>query len=168
MAKHTPRRKFSLRRVRVTPAELLGTLASNIVTIATVTPTATNPYRCMSIDGSWSLTDLTANDGPILVGYAHSDYTVTEIKECIEANAAIDQGNLIAREQSNRLVRIVGSLNEVRESLNEGEPIKTKLNWFIGNGDSVVMFAYNESPDTALTDGALLTMSGDMWVKDSV
>ncbi len=121
----------------------------------------------MSIKGVWSLTDLTANDGPILVGYAHSDYSVTEVKECLESNAAIDQGDKIAQERSNRLVRVVGIMNDVRSTLNDGKPITTKLNWLINIGDSVNMFFYNDNSANALTTGANVELNGDMWVKDS-
>ncbi len=112
------------------------------------------------------MTDLTANEGPIVVGYAHSDYTVTEIKEAMEASSAIDVGNKIANEQANRLIRVVGTMNEVRESLNDGKPITTKLNWLMSIGDSVNLFAYNDGPG-ALSTNAIVSLAGDMWVKDS-
>ncbi len=164
--KRSSRRRFSLRRVRVTPAVALSTLAQAVAIVVNVTPASTSTYRCMSIKGVISLTDLTANEGPIVVGYAHSDYSVTEIKEALEASNAIDVGDKIANEKANRLVRVVGTMNEVRESLNDGRPITTKLNWLMSIGDSVNLFAYNDGP-ALLTTNAIVSLAGDMWVKDS-
>ncbi len=162
------RRKFNLRRVRVTPAIALVTLGSGIVIAANVTPAAVSTYRCVSIKGQWALSALTAGEGPISVGYAHSDYSVTEIKEAIDAGAAIDQGDKLEQEKANRLVRRVGTFPAIQGAvLNDGKPIATKLNWLMTIGDSVNLWAQNESTG-ALTTGARLNMQGDMWVKDSV
>ncbi len=167
LAKHPKaRRRYNLRRVRVTPELALLTLASDTALVVSMTGAATSTYRCMSLKGTWAINNLVTTEGPITVGFAHSDYTVAEIKECLEAFAAIDQGNKISNERSNRLVRIVGVLNGTMPRLNEGRPIKTRLNWLITIGDEVKPFAYNEST-AALTTGALLHFAGDMYVKDS-
>ncbi len=120
---------------------------------------------------TWGLNDLTVPQGPITVGYAHSDYSVTEIKECLEAFAAIDQGDKIARERANRLVRIVGTFPSQGVSLgqavlNDGKPISTKLNWLIGIGDSVVAFAFNEDDAALSVSDPDLNVQGDMWIRD--
>ncbi len=115
---------------------------------------------------TWSIEGLVATEGPITVGLAHDDYTVTEIKEALEAAAAIDPGDKIAQEQANRLVRVVGTLGQATEALNNGEPISTKLNWLIGVGHAINMFAFNEST-AALTTGSTIHCIGNLWVKDS-
>ncbi len=166
MAKRKPKRRFSLRRVRVTPEQALATLASDTALTSGITAAAVGTYRCVTAEMAWALTALTAGEGPITVGYAHSDYSVTEIKECLEAFNAIDQGNKIAQEQSNRLIRIVGTLSETIAALNDGKPIKTRLNWLITPGDQVNMFCYNEST-SILTTGAFVNGQGQFWVKDS-
>ncbi len=109
---------------------------------------------------------LTAGDGPIIVGYAHSDFSVTEIKEAIEASASISVGDQVAQERANRKVRLVGQLTDLVEELNDGKPVKTKLNWLIPIGKEVNIFAYNDGA-ALLTTGAVVSCSGDMWVKDS-
>ncbi len=169
MAKHGKgRRRYSLRRVRTIPQVALATLANVTVVVGAVTPTADGQYRAMSLSHTWSLKGLTAGEGPILVGYAHSDYSVTEIKEAIEIAASINIGDLISsREKADRLVRIVGSFagNTTDETLNDGRPIKTRLNWAIPIGKAVNIFAYNDSGAT-LTTGAVVDCNGDLWVKD--
>ncbi len=158
-----PKRRFNLRRVRLTPELDLSTLGSDTTVVQTIVGTAVSSYRCTSVKNTWNLVGLTAGEGPITVGIAHSDYTVTEIKECLEASGSIDPGDKIQQERANRLVRIVGVLDEVQSSLNEGKPLSTKLNWFIAVGDSINMWATNEGV-AALTTGAQVKANGNAWV----
>ncbi len=170
LAKHgrRPKRRFNLRRVRVTPERTLTTLGSDTALSTAMVGSATSAYRCVSIKGTWTIQGLTAGEGPITVGFAHSDYSVTEIKECLEANAAIDEGDKVAQEQANRLVRVVGSFaGAANSALNDGRPISTKLNWLITTGSAPNLFVYNEFT-AALTTGASVNFAGDLWVKDSV
>ena len=112
---------------------------------------------------------MTADQGPILFGYAHSDYSVTEIKEAIEAAAAISVGDKVAQEKANRLVRLVGSFqpdDTGEQVFNDGKQVSTKLNWLIPIGKAVNMFAYNDDT-TDLTTGGRVTSSGEMWIRDS-
>ncbi len=163
-------RSYKLRRVRVAQAVTLGTLANVTVVAQGLTGNADAGYRCISITSLWTLKNLTAGERPVHVGYAHSDYTVTEIKECIEGGAAISIGNKISNEQANRLVRLVGTFGvaaEADDSLNDGKPIKTRLNWAIPIGKEVVAFAYNDS-GAVLTTGGIVDFTGEMWVKDNV
>ncbi len=160
------RRRFSLRRVRVTPSVALGALVSGIVVKGGISGAAPNTYRAISSDQVWSLEGLTSGEGPVVVGYAHSDYTVTEIKEAIDAAASIDPGLKIERERAGRLVRIVGIITSDVDRLNDGKPLKTRLNWLITPGDEVNIFAMNESGAT-LSTGAVLHITGNLWVKDS-
>ncbi len=162
------KRKFNLRRVRFDAQIALATVANQVVVTSGLTGTSANPYRCKSVKVTWNLKNLTAGEGPILFGYAHSDYTVAEIKECLEVGTSIDQGDKVALEQAQRLVRLVGSFRGLNseEEFNNGLPKKTKLNWKIGIGDEVSMFIYNDSGST-LTTGAFCDTLGEMWIQDS-
>ncbi len=157
-----------MRPVRVSNEDALGTLGAGIAVTASMTGAANTPYRCKSVTASWVITGSTAAEGPVTVGYAHSDYTQTEIKECLEAFASVDQGDKIARERTSRLVRIVGtiSLGSGANRLNNGMPVKTKLNWLINIGDSVNIFSFNENTSTALTTGAIVNHQGTIWIQD--
>ncbi len=169
MAKKKPqrrRRSFNLRRVRISPVIVLSTLGANLAPSANAVGSADGAYRVVSMKTAWDLIGLTADDGPIVVGYAHSDYSDVEIEECIEASASISVGDKIAQEKANRLVRIVGTLQSAGgDELNDGKPITTKLNWLIPIGKTVDIFAYNDGQ--AMTTGAVAKCTGDMWVKDS-
>lgn len=164
MANKPKRRAFTLRPVKVTPALALSTLAAAVAVKTGISGVAVSTYRAMSIKASWATSLLM--EGPVAVGLAHSDYTVTEIKEAIEAAAAINQGNKIAQEQANRLVRVVGYITPDDDNLNDGKPITTKLNWLMTIGSEVVMFVYNDS-GAVLTTGAIQQLNGTLWVKDS-
>jgi len=151
--------------VRVTPTLALGALATVTAITTGMSGVADGAYRCVSIKATWALKELATDEGPVIVGYAHSDYTVAEIKEAIEASAAISIGNKVAQEQANRLVRQVGIFME-NGSLNDGEPITTKLNWFIPIGDEVNLFVYNDDT-VVLAATARIQVNGNMWVRDS-
>ncbi len=150
----------------MTPAQALGTLAGVTALTTGITGAADGAYRAVSVNGIHSILGLTAAEGPVTVGFAHSDYTVTEIKEAIESALSISVGDKIAQEKANRLVRVVGEISAAEPLLNEGMPVKTRLNWFIPIGKFVNMFAYNNN-STLLTTGGIQNFSGDLWVKDS-
>ncbi len=164
------RRRFNLRRVRITPEIAIGTLATDTALTSAISNTSPSAYRAISVIATWALAGvMDSTEGPLTVGYAHSDYTVAEIKECLEAAASIDMGNKIAMEQGNRLIRIVGVLpaRSGGSFLNDGKPIKTRLNWLITQGDTVNVFVFNENT-AVFTTGAVLNLQGDLWIKDSV
>ncbi len=158
-------RSFRLRRVRVSPEQPLLTLASDTALIVDVAPAADGAYRCISISGVHAIVNLAAVDGPVTVGFAHGDYTIAEIKACLEQAGAISVGNKTAQEVANRQVRVVGVISGLHAVLNDGRPIKTRLNWLIPIGKTVSLFAFNESTGVLIT-GSRQTFTGDMWVKD--
>ncbi len=167
LAKPRKRRSYSLRRVRVTDEIALSTLASDTALTGGLHGALVAAVRVISASMTWSLNGLTQDEGPITVGYAHGDYTVTEIKECLEAQTSASGQNKIATEQANRLIRVVGTFSgEASQSLNNGRPIKTRLNWIIRPGVVLNSFAFNEST-ALLTTGALVHTVGNLWVKDS-
>ncbi len=169
MAKHSKRRGGYRGRSPKTTAELpLLTLGSDTVLTVALHSAADGAFRCLSVVLTWILNNMSAADGPITVGIAHSDYSVTEIKQAIESAGAISQGSKIAQEQANRLVRTVGTISGAggaANSLNDGMPVKTRLNWRINIGDTLVLWAYNEN-DGALTTGAVVHASGPMHIID--
>ncbi len=159
-------RNYRLRKVHVTPAQALATLNGVTVIATGLSAAADGTYRLVSCIGIHSVLALTAGEGPITIGFAHSDYTVTEIKEAIESALSISVGDKVANERSNRLVRIVGEVAAERPMLNDGMPVKTRLNWLIPIGKFVNIFAYNNN-SAQLTTGGIQNFSGDLWVKDS-
>ncbi len=129
---------------------------------------STDSYRLVSLDLSWAIEGLTPGDGPILVGVARGGYSDAEVEESIEA-ANIDRGTLAKQEQANRFVREIGIISAtgagIQGALNEGQSVKTKLNWLIPIGETVAMWAYNLNA-SPLSTGAVVNCVGNVWVKD--
>ncbi len=169
MARHGKGRKrsYNLRRVSITPFVALGALVAGVVVVTGLTGTSDAQYRLVSATMSWSMHNHTPGEGPISVGYAFGDYTVTEIKEALESTSSISSGNKVLGEQANRWVRKIGQFSgqNASEVLNDGKPIKTRLNWAVQIGSVVNMFAYNNDTND-LTTGSVVGVMGDLWVKD--
>ncbi len=140
MAKHKYK---GYRKLPVTEDVAGGTVAADDVTVTVPSEVMTEERRVLSAELSIAMEGLTAGDGPIEVGVAHSDYTAAEIEEALEAAGAWDEGNLVAQEQAKRLVRRIGVLTGEETVLNEGQPIKTRLNWRIAIGDTIQYWLRN-------------------------
>ncbi len=152
----------------------LGTLATLTGVIAVFDETVIQRTLCSSLVGIWSVSDWTpaAGVGPIMVGVSHSDYSLVEIEQFIETSSSWDPGNKIAQEQANRLIRKVGVLQHVVSAstpvvLNDGKPIKTKLNWILNEGDTLTLFAYNLGTSSFATTDPQVRLDGhvNLWAR---
>ncbi len=159
--KRSTKRRFrgTFRQVPVYPTIALSTLGTKDVLAAVLINASTDAYRMLSLDGVWSVTGLTAGEGPVAVGIARGDYTAAEIEEALEAATAVDLGDLIAQERASRMVRQVGICSQQEPILNGGQQMKTKLNWPVAIGDQPKIWAYNLDTG-ALTTGAEAKFSG--------
>ncbi len=163
------RRAFNLRPVRFSAnSGDLSTLASVTAIRSTlIAAPVGSSYRVVSVKATWSVVPFTAGDGPLILGISHGDYTITQIKEFIEATGSIDLGDKQQQEKANRLIRIVGTVSSVSDStLNDGRPIKTKLNWKMTQGKALSFFVYNDGAG-ALTTGSFNKVNGTAWVVDT-
>ncbi len=165
------RRSFNLRRVRVAGGAAAGALAALDVTASAITASATDPYRLVTVDLTYQVIDLgAATDDGYEFGLAHSDYSATEIEECLEALSSIDLGNKVVQEQVNRLVRTIGVIAPKGivgggGIFNDGKPVKTKLNWRMSSGDILNLWVRNAS-QVVWTTGSVVTVLGNLWIKD--
>jgi len=154
----------NMRRVTVQPTLIVGALASKTVEAVAAFVASDSEYLLMNFELTWSWDSFTANDGPLTVGVADGDYSDSEIEQAIEAVNGIVLGDRIAQEQANRLVRVIGTVSELRPTLNEGMPVKTKLNWKIPIGSQPKVFVYNQS-GTILTTGSAMLAIGHALIK---
>ncbi len=120
-----------------------------------------------SIIARYSLQGLTpaTADGPILVGIAHSDYTSAEIEEWQENTGSWDEGNKISQEIGRRKIRSIGIFPGVAAAseavvLNNGKPIKTKLNWILNQGTTLRLWAYNLGSSPLATTTPVINVDG--------
>ncbi len=143
----------------------VGALTTGTV-VSVAGQTVVDRMYLISMDSTWALKDFTAGEGIIEVGVAHSDYTVAEIAEALDASTNWDRGNLVAREQARRKVRRVGVFDglSAEEVLNDGKPIRTRLGWVVNNGDGLNYWARNKNAGT-FTTGAEIQISGKAFAR---
>ncbi len=146
--------------------ENLGTLGPLALQALPVGDVVTEMARCTSIECSYALSDFTPtqNVGPLIVGVAHGDYSAAEIEEWVELATGWDVGDLVSREVSSRLIRRIGIMEDVSDAegvavLNDGKPIKTRLNWQIQTGKTLDFWVYNSG------SVAIVTTTPDMTIK---
>ncbi len=105
-----------------------------------------------SVECTYSMSNWTpiADAGPILVLLAHSDYDLIEIEAFIELQDSWSEANRVQREVAQRLIRKIGTFTShggvaatESMSLNDGMPIKTKLNWILNEGQTLKLVCYN-------------------------
>ncbi len=166
-------RRFNLRKVKMASASAAGALGAGAVVTNAVSNQAASTMRFVSLICSYSWSNIGAiiDDG-CTFGVAHSDYSATEVEECLEAFSAIDLGNKIAQEQANRLVREIGTISQAGAlaaaagaAFNDGKKYKVRLNWKMSIGDTLNLWVRNAS-GTVWTTGSSVTISGELWVKD--
>ncbi len=150
----------------------LGTLAGVTAILLVPADVVEEKAYISSVKCSYALQDFTGgnNIGPIQVGIAHSDYTLSEIEAWIEQSTGWAQGDKVAQEISNRLIRRVGVFEGPDDPtkaavLNDGKPITTKLGWVLVTGQNVVFWVYNEgSGALATTDpNCHITGHANLW-----
>ncbi len=178
MAKHPKKGRRSFRnylRGAVDETLALSTLATKTVVKVNFDESASEEMTISSVKAIYSMSEFTpaAGDGPILIGLAHSDYTVTEIKEWIENAGSWDRGDKISQEKAKRLIRKVGVFDiDIASAvdtnvLNDGKPINTKLNWKLLVGDTVALWAYNLGASALATTDPQVFAEGhaNLWAQ---
>lgn len=151
MAKHGSRRKFrKYLKGQIDHDMDLGTLSGQTVISEPIADTLSEQAYLTSVKCAWALDNFTSstNDGPILVGVAHSDYTSAEIEAWVENANSWESSDLIGQEIAKRRIRRVGILrgpatSALTSRLNEGKMITTKCGWMLNTGQTVRIWAYN-------------------------
>jgi len=155
------RRNANFEQVPVSRNGSLATLADGAVDVTLIQASAFGrSSRIHSVDLLWTLRGLTAGEGPLLFGVAHSDYTAAEIVEALAATI-VDGSDKIALEQARRLVRRIGIFSgfDTNETFNDGKSMKTRLNWEIQDGKSLNIWVLNNS-GAILTTGSAVQVNG--------
>lgn len=112
-------------------------------------------FYVLSVDATW-VRKATSGEGPIQVGLAHGDLTVSEIKENLQAELT-DPDDIIAKEHARRPVRTAGGFSglDANEKLNNGNPIRSKCKFSVGNDHNLAAWAYNVSGAGLAAGGAI-------------
>ncbi len=150
--------------LKVTAALALGAAANDTGAEAGAIGLVDSHYE-ISADLTWSARDHTAGEGPIEVGLSTNDLSITEIIESLDSNPT-GRGDVIALERSRRPVREVGQFAGAltEETLNDGQPIRTKLGFRMSDSTTLNLYAVNRSGAT-LTTGTVITVTGKLYVR---
>ncbi len=150
----------------------LGTLAAKVLVGVLFDESVNERTLVSSIVASYSLREFTpaAADGPIMIGVAHGDYSDSEIEAVIESTGSWNEGDKVSQEISKRLVRTIGIFDTPADALaavtlNDGKPIKTKLNWILTVGDALRLWAYNMGSSALATTAPVVSAQGhaNLW-----
>ncbi len=149
----------------------LGTLAGLTLVATPFDEVVRERTLISSLVATYAMSDMTlgASIGPIMVGIAHSDYTDAEIEEVIEMTDSWDEGNLVEQELSKRKIRRIGIFDLDGSGsdtvLNDGKPVKTKLNWILNSAQSLRLWAYNMGANALATTVPVVRIQGhaNLW-----
>ncbi len=128
----------------------LGTLAGSTAILSANVDAVNERTWVSSMSATWTMSGYTVADnvGPIEVGVAHGDYSLTEIEEWIELNTGWDETNLISREVATRKIKRVGVFEAppgggLGAAVLYDRTIRTKLGWILTQGQTIQYWAYN-------------------------
>ncbi len=151
MARKGRKRKFrKYLKGKITHDLSLGTLTGDTVVGESVADSLSEKAYLTSVKARWSLENMTkaTNQGPIIVGVAHSDYSDAEIEAWLENQNSWESGDKIGQEVGRRFIREVGTFHSAPAAtdivvLNDGKAIHTKCGWMLNTGQTVKIWAYN-------------------------
>ncbi len=150
----------------------LTTLAAKAVAAGNMDETVNERTWCSSVKATWAMQRYTRglDDGPILCGLAHADYTAAEIEEWIENTGSWNEGDLVNQEVAKRKIRRVGVFDAPDDAnspavLNEGRAIRTKTGWILNQGETLKIWAYNMGSSALATTVPLVIVQGhaNLW-----
>lgn len=150
---------------RIATSTTVGALANNAAVGTALADTLVSDNLLLSIKCVHSLRNMTAAEGPVSVGVCIDDYTDAEIAEAILAQGAWDQSDREIQELARRRVRIIGifPVDYADMVLNDGRPLKTKLNWKMFEGETLKFFVFNNS-GAVLTTGGIYNVLGNAYM----
>ncbi len=122
----------------------IGALAQNAAVLGALW-TPTHDVKVITLEAIWSYFSKTAGEGPVEFGVADGDLSLAEIEEYLELTYT-EPFDRIARERAGRHVRRIGAFTDTEQAdgvANDGQPIRTKLNWKIGAGNGLIPWWYN-------------------------
>ncbi len=163
-AKRRSKGRSRLAVINVNETITLGALASGVV-VATNTDQFEREFYAISADIYWNLRSATAGEGPLEVGLAHGDYTVTEVKEKLDLTGMEDPSDKISWERGRRLVRRSAKFNYLAaaEIINDGKAIRTPIRMMLAGSVATVQFWAHNLSAAPLTTGGVVQVSGKIY-----
>ncbi len=150
----------------------LGTLAGQTLVSALFDNTVNERTFVSSLVANYDVANYTAanQQGPLLVGISHSDYSDAEIEAWVEDSGSWDEGDLVRQEVNQRRIRQVGVLDAPElltrvTTLNDGKPIRTKLGWTLLQGQTLRLWVFNLGSSALATTIPIVQCTGhaNLW-----
>ncbi len=148
--------------IRDVTAGAVGSLPA-VTAVAFAGPAITDDFRMLKMESLGIVTGLTTTEYESLIfGIANADLSVTEIKECIEANGPLNRNDRDLQEFAMRNVKVISQLKHERGPLepttvrldHNDLPVVSKHRWTYSKGVGWQYFLYNRGSQT-LTTGAI-------------
>ncbi len=161
------RRRSKLIVINIDMSVALGALLPQIVVrdAPTAGELASRSMYMISSDLYVAQNGMTEGEGPIEVGWAHDDLSITEIKEGIEADTA-DRNDQIALERAGRKIRRIGLFSGLAAGavLNDGKDVRTRLGFMVDTGSGIALYAYSRD-QAQLTTGGVVQVIGKIYAR---
>lgn len=165
LAHRRRRKRVRLIKGQIDESVALSTLAAETGILAP-TDTVDDTSYLISTEMVFSIREHTAGQGPLVLYWAHSDYTLAEIEEFIELQTGWGQADEVSKEISRRKVKLIGQFSGsgTEEILNDGRLLKTKVGFVVSESQGLNLVVYNGSGST-LTSGTIVEFKGHCWIK---
>ncbi len=175
MGKHRKvKRNWQSIEIDLTFSLSAGITAKDLVA-SLISETADDNFIMTSLEATYALTFEQAAEPnsveAISIGIAKDDYSAAEVETWVENSTGFKRADLISQEISKRMVKQIATFvpptvaagQQVVVSLNDGMPIKTRLNWRILTGHTLLIWLYNGGDvNIGATSGQNLRVMGQM------
>ncbi len=148
----------------------IGTLASGVMLSTAIGVGQGQEYWAISVDLATSLENVTEQTGgPLAFGFAHSDYTPTELDEWYEATNTMT-GDTQQQEHGKRKVRDTGIFQTQAGTLavqnfNDGNLKRTKLGFRVEDTKTVAIWQRNMGDSSYATTVPIMRGYGKLYLK---
>ncbi len=163
--KRSRAKRQRLRWLRINGELDLSNLGPDALVGALLGTTVTERTYFNRIGCTYALHGLTAGEGPVIIGWAHGDYTDAEVEAWVENTTAWDEGDLVSQEVRKRKIRQVGTFGDgtVAQELNDGKKLWITAGWIQDAGSTLRLWCYNDG--AILTTGAQVVASGHVTAR---
>jgi len=166
MAKRRDRNFIS---IPFTQSTSLGAMAAGACLEDILLDTLLQPLRVISVDITARVESINNEAVTLQFGLSHSAYTTAQIVECIDARP-VSRDDKVAIEQTNRLVRPVGTVHKTILADEDtglwigGDEKRVRLNWRVGQPESLAVWMINRTGST-LTTGGVFNIEGTAYCR---
>ncbi len=159
-----PKREWQKVALNVTGGT--GALAANAAAIVALHDSGDDDFFVTSVRATYGRAQGGAGDPAIAVYLVPSDLSATEFEEWLEQADSFARADRTSKEirSRGRYIKHVGEISGEQATgvLNDGMPVRTKVNMPIFAGQTLSLMFYNTHNGTALTSTTDVTVFGEM------